>query len=144
MSLKKVGAAVGAIGLASYLAKRRWNNMDCDYTTYTSQLNPEYYRNRIIWITGASTGIGKALTYYIASLNVGVKLVLTARRDQLLNYIKSEITNKYSIPDKNIYILPMDLNTNNKDYLSTKYRTILNFFNVKSIDILINNAGKFT
>ena len=142
MSLKTVGVAIGAAtGLTAYLLNRRWSNMDCDHATYTSTLNPEYFRNRIIWITGASTGIGKALTYYIAALNVGVKLVLTARRDQLLNHIKSDITNSYSITNKDIYILPMDLNTNNKQYLTTKYATILDFFNVKSIDILINNAG---
>ena len=139
-SLLKIGTVVGSIGVASYLANK-WSQMDCDWTTYHSKLNKDFFSNRIIWITGASSGIGEALVHYIASLKTNCKFILTARRETKLNVLKQQITNKYGHKSANIFVLPMDLNTTNIEYLRAKYEAILSYFGAKSIDILINNAG---
>ena len=47
---------------------------------------------KVIWITGCSSGIGEALAYQFAS--VGCKLVLSARREQLLNDVKQNCIGK--------------------------------------------------
>ena len=48
-------------------------------------------KEKVVWITGASSGIGKAMAYEWASL--GYKVVLSARRNELLDKIALEITN---------------------------------------------------
>lgn len=48
-------------------------------------------KEKVVWITGASSGIGKAMAFEWASL--GYKVVLSARRNELLDKIALEITN---------------------------------------------------
>ena len=52
-------------------------------------------------ITGASSGIGKDMAYYLASQ--GIDLILVARRKSYLEKIKKEITNV------DVQIIPLDL-----------------------------------
>ncbi|WP_339864176.1 SDR family NAD(P)-dependent oxidoreductase [uncultured Algoriphagus sp.] len=48
-------------------------------------------KEKVVWITGASSGIGKAMAFEWASL--GYKVVLSARRKELLEEIALEIKN---------------------------------------------------
>ena len=76
-------------------------------------------------VTGASSGIGRDMAKYLAKK--GYDLILVARRQNLLEEIKSEINNV------NVEIEVMDIsNKENCEFLFKKY---------PSIDILINNAG---
>ena len=43
------------------------------------------FKDKIVWITGASSGIGEALAYAFA--RQGAKLVLSARREPELNRV---------------------------------------------------------
>ena len=43
-------------------------------------------KNEVVWITGASTGIGAACA--IQAAKIGAKLVLTARNETLLKEVK--------------------------------------------------------
>ena len=43
-------------------------------------------KNKVVWITGASSGIGEALAKAFAS--DGAKLILSARREDELNRVK--------------------------------------------------------
>ena len=52
--------------------------------------------NKVIWITGASSGIGKALAYKFA--NEGWQVALSARREELLNEISKSNNNIHSFP----------------------------------------------
>jgi short-subunit dehydrogenase len=52
--------------------------------------------NKIIWITGGSSGIGKALAYKFA--NEGWQVALSARREELLNEISKSNNNIHSFP----------------------------------------------
>ncbi|RKD88322.1 SDR family oxidoreductase [Mangrovibacterium diazotrophicum] len=86
-------------------------------------------KNKVVIITGASSGIGKALAYEFASK--GAKLVLAARRIELLQELKQEITNT------EVVIHPTDVSRED-DCKSLIEKAISTF---GQIDILINNAG---
>lgn len=77
-------------------------------------------------ITGASSGIGKSMCYYLASKNID--LILVARSKDELEKIKSEVS-------VNTEIICMDLQI--QDNLFKLYDLCKD----KDIDILINNAG---
>ena len=63
----------------------------------------------VIWITGASQGIGKSMSIYFAKL--GSTLILTARNIKKLEKVK-DICYKHGA--KNVLIFPMDLSQKNK------------------------------
>jgi short-subunit dehydrogenase len=85
---------------------------------------------KVIWITGASSGIGEALTYQLNKR--GHKLIISARRAEILEQVKRNC----SEPDK-IAILPLDLS--NFDNLSNIVQTAIQKHG--KIDMLINNGG---
>jgi len=86
-------------------------------------------QNKVVVITGASSGIGKALAEKYAS--EGWNLVLAARRLELMH----EIEKQY--PDVNFLLVKTDI-TNEMDCKKLIDRTIEEF---GRIDVLINNAG---
>lgn len=87
--------------------------------------------NKVVWITGASSGIGEATAIELAKHNC--KLVLSARRETELQRVADSLT----IDTENILVFPIDLEHVEKaDEWS---QTILNKFG--RIDILINNGG---
>ena len=49
-----------------------------------------YYRNKVIWITGASSGIGEELARQLATF--GAQLVLSARNQEKLSTLKASLT----------------------------------------------------
>ena len=57
------------------------------YLTFTASLAGE-----VVWITGASNGIGEYLAYELAKN--GCKLVLSARREDQLNKVKEKCIGK--------------------------------------------------
>lgn len=83
-------------------------------------------------ITGASSGIGKALVYKSAERNAN--LCIGARRFDRLLQIKEEIEQKYKVK-----VVPVKLDVRNKE--SIKYFVGTALENFDSIDVLINNAG---
>ena len=88
-----------------------------------------YFNNKTIWITGASSGIGKALTIQLSKL--GAKLIITARRKEELEKVKAECGNA------DVHVHPYDLS--DLDNLDDFSRVVQS--EVGDIDILINNAG---
>lgn len=88
--------------------------------------------NKVIWITGASSGIGEALTYELA--NKGAKLVLSSRRKEELERVKSNCTVEAQI---NIAILPLDLSKSS----SLQQATEAAIHCYGHVDVLINNGG---
>lgn len=89
-----------------------------------------YFSNKVIWITGASSGIGAELAVQLA--NYGAKLVLSARDVQKLSALKAQLKN----PDHHL-VLPLDLSAlTDVDGLVS---AILNRY--KRLDILVNNGG---
>lgn len=89
-------------------------------------------KNKVIWLTGASSGIGEALTYELAKK--GVKLIISARRKEELEKVKG---NCLASAQPNIRILPLDLASPSTLKLSAE-AAVQTFGHV---DILINNGG---
>lgn len=88
------------------------------------------FKNQVIWITGASSGIGKALA--IEFSNYDVSLILSSRKKDVLNNVKNECKN----PEK-VKVLPLDLEDYNN--IHTKVDEAVSFFG--RVDILVNNGG---
>jgi short-subunit dehydrogenase len=88
--------------------------------------------NKVIWLTGASSGIGEALAYALAKKKV--KLILSARRKEELERVKG---NCPAETQANIRVLPIDLSQSSTLQLSTQ--AAIQIFG--HIDILINNGG---
>ncbi|MFT5166547.1 MAG: dehydrogenase/reductase SDR family protein 7 [Saprospiraceae bacterium] len=88
-------------------------------------------KDKVVWITGASSGIGEALSKEYAKL--GAKLILSARREAELQRVKKEC----ALQDDRCLVLPLDLGAH--DQMEEKVRLALDHFG--QIDILINNGG---
>lgn len=91
------------------------------------------YQGKTALITGASSGLGEA--YALALADLGVKVILVARRADRLRDLADRISAKHGILAATV--LPLDLSR--KDAASTLSK-ILKGRNYQ-IDILINNAG---
>ena len=87
---------------------------------------------RNVFITGASSGIGKAMAYSFAKN--GDDLILCARRKEKLVEVKTDIERRYGV---NVYTHQLDVSK--YDDVKKVIQNILK--EVKKIDILINNAG---
>ncbi|XP_033734508.1 dehydrogenase/reductase SDR family member 7-like isoform X2 [Pecten maximus] len=112
---------------------------DCDlaliWMKYIGK-SPESLKGQVVWVTGASSGIGEALALKLAS--AGCRLVLSARREDRLQTLKQRCVELgYGTPNDYL-VLPLDL----LDYDSHKglVETALKYF--KKIDCLVNNAGR--
>ena len=90
------------------------------------------FDDNVIWITGASSGIGEALANELAPHNP--KLILSARRESELERVQKNIPEEFQ---DRIKIFPLDLE--DADSLEDKVTAAENLFG--QIDILINNAG---
>lgn len=88
------------------------------------------YQNQVIWITGASSGIGKALAAELA--REGAKLVLSARKVEVLEELKN------TLPNAAVHlVLPLDLeHSENFEALAKEVYEVMG-----AIDVLINNGG---
>lgn len=85
---------------------------------------------KTVWITGASSGIGEALTYLLDKKNC--KLILSSRKEDELERVKSNCQNQNTI-----HIVPLDL----AKHESLPGTVALVVAEYGPIDILINNAG---
>jgi short-subunit dehydrogenase len=84
----------------------------------------------VIWITGATSGIGEALFHQYAKTDS--KLIISSRNKDKLESLKKETSN----PD-NVHVLPLDL-TDTASF-SQKVSKAINAFG--KVDVLINNGG---
>ncbi len=88
------------------------------------------FKNKVVWITGASSGIGEALVYSFDKRES--KIIISARREAELQRVKDNCKNP-----NNIIIETIDLEDHSS--IKTKANTVQE--KVGSIDILINNGG---
>ncbi|QPH41705.1 SDR family oxidoreductase [Pedobacter endophyticus] len=86
--------------------------------------------SKIVWITGASSGIGEALVYEY--FKAGNKLIISARNRDELFRVKANCQNSF-----NVHVLPFDLSE--LETLAGKAETALKIFG--KIDLLINSGG---
>ena len=81
-----------------------------------------------IWITGASSGIGKALAEKFAS--EGWKVAVSARRKEILDEMSSH---------ENIFSYPLDVT--NQDQINISFKKIIEDF--KGLDLCVFSSGTY-
>lgn len=88
-------------------------------------------KNKVCWITGASSGIGEGIAKELAK--EGAKIVLSARKIDELLRVQKEL----NLPESQTLVLPMDM-LETKEF-SNKIDQIINKFG--RLDLLFHNAG---
>lgn len=89
------------------------------------------FKDKVVWITGASEGIGEQLSYDLDRL--GASLILSARREDKLQAVNDNLP---SNPGK-AFVLPLDLE--NLEQLPEKASIAVSHFG--RIDYLVHNAA---
>ncbi|ODM94851.1 Dehydrogenase/reductase SDR family member 7 [Orchesella cincta] len=107
------------------------------FYSYYGKTPAEAFDDKVVWVTGSSSGIGEGLAKELAKCNA--KIVLTARRKDELERVKSDCLglNK-RLKNEDILVLPMDLT----DYSSHQpaFDRVIEHFG--RLDVLISNAGR--
>ncbi len=88
------------------------------------------FKNKVVMITGASSGIGEALVYEFDKRQA--RIIIAARRENELMRVKNNCKNP-----QNIIVHPLDLE--NHDDIPQRVAQILK--QTGKIDILVNNGG---
>ncbi len=89
------------------------------------------FKNKVVLITGASSGIGKQTAIEFAKL--GSNIILVARRKDKLEQVENELK------QFNVTTLTCPCDISKKDQVEIMSKTVLEKFNF--VDILVNNAG---
>ncbi len=92
------------------------------------------FGGKVVWITGASSGIGEGVAKQLATK--GAKLVLSARNEQELQRV-AELCLSLGCEQNNILVLPLDVGQ--FDTMTAAKDRVLECFG--RIDLLFNNAG---
>jgi 3-hydroxy acid dehydrogenase/malonic semialdehyde reductase len=89
-----------------------------------------------VLITGASAGIGRACAFEFARAAAPepIKIIITARRVNVLEEVKKEIEVKY----KDAKVYPVKLDVSNPDEVRGLVKSLPQ--EVQDVDILVNNA----
>lgn len=88
--------------------------------------------NRIVFVTGATSGIGKACAEKFAA--DGDKIIINGRREDRLQELKNHLEEKYKTE-----ILIAEFDVQKKDEVFNSINNLSEKW--RSVDILINNAG---
>ena len=90
-----------------------------------------FFSNSVVWITGASSGIGEAIALALAKQ--GAKLILSARRKDELQRVATQT----GLPSSDVLVLPMDMTDTTG--LPAQVETVRLRFG--RIDYVFQNAG---
>lgn len=132
MLVPVVCAATALIVLIAVWLKRA----DADLTLLFCEkfgVSPASLQGRVIWITGASSGIGEWLSYKLAE--VGAKLVISGTNQQRLQAVHDRCLdlNKHC----KVLVLPFDLA--DISCHAGQFEKVLDCYG--RVDVLVNNAG---
>lgn len=94
-------------------------------------MSQEFYKGKVVWVTGASAGIGEALVKAFAGR--GARVILTARRESELERVRQEA----GLTEERSLLLPADV-TEFEKAPELVSRVLAKF---GTIDIVVHNAG---
>jgi dehydrogenase/reductase SDR family member 7 len=155
-------AATGFIAIVYYVIQfLLWTILDCDIelffaerlgkpisewtTSVKSICEPQklssflgILRGKVVWITGASSGIGRELAKVLARHRV--KLVLSARNIRELEATKQECLTlaQGGLRPEDILVIPLDMLK--FAYHQDSFNRVITHF--RALDVLVNNAGR--
>ncbi|XP_059619585.1 dehydrogenase/reductase SDR family member 7-like [Phlebotomus argentipes] len=135
-------AFIGVVVVLYYLVNViLWCLLDSDIELFVRSLvgrRISSLSGNVVWITGASSGIGKHLAIELAKN--GVKLVLSARRGAELESVKRECLTLSNGKLQPIDILVMQMDMLEISRHQQFFDHVLQHFG--RLDILVNNAGR--
>lgn len=129
---------LGVVGIIIYIIILL--RVDCDLglawaTKVGKSINT--LNGKVVWITGASSGIGEHIALALA--HGGAKLVLSARRLNELERVKENcLKTGKNLTERDVLVLPMDVTA--IDQLEFHFQQVIEHFG--KLDILVNNAGR--
>lgn len=97
---------------------------------------PDAFQNKVVWVVGASQGLGKTLALYFA--RAGAHLILSSRSLDKLELVKTACAEHSG--GKSIICLPIDL-TGHPEELETAASAAFAAFDGAGVDYIIHNAG---
>lgn len=127
-------AVAGSAKVGYTLWKAKKNS--CDAACAAATMPPDAYKGQVVWITGASSGIGKGLAEALSKQ--GAKIILSARREKELEEVAKELKPALDASGGEVAILPIDLA--NLDEIPGKAAQAHKLFN-QPVDVLVNNGG---
>ncbi len=89
-------------------------------------------KNQVVWVTGASSGIGEACA--LAFAQAGARLILSARRTDRLEALQAQLQANSAVSTS---LLPLDVR--DRRQVETAFGSLPEDW--QAIDILVNNAG---
>jgi short-subunit dehydrogenase len=120
--LMALGSAIGAASLTRYI--RRKQVLDA---------NPDFFKGKVVVITGGSRGLGRALAHALAGQQAN--LVLAARNEGLLRLVAGEC--EVIQPGIETLVVPTDVT--DESQLERLIQSTVDRFG--RVDVLVNNAG---
>jgi len=95
-------------------------------------------KGRVVWITGASSGIGRELAKVLA-MN-GVRLALSARNLRELELTRQECLqlSNGKLRNEDVLVIPLDMMK--LAFHQDSFNRVISHF--RALDILVNNAGR--
>lgn len=104
----------------------------CSGPAYTNHL-----KEQVVWITGASSGIGEGMAYEFAK--IGSKLALSGTNQARLETVKTKcLSLNPMLKYDDVLIVPFDISDYQRHKASLE-RVLSQF---RQLDILVNNAGR--
>lgn len=94
------------------------------------------FQGKVVWIVGASQGLGEALAVHFAA--AGARLILSSRSLDKLEAVKTACT--AHVPAENILLLPLDL-IKPPEALDDAAAEAAAAFDAAGVDYVIHNAG---
>lgn len=124
-----VAGAVAASSAAWMLSR-----MDCDVHTWRARIKRDFYKDKVVWVTGASSGIGRAFCLVLAQLQAHV--IISARREDVLIELRKELL---ALGARSVHVVVVDLAAGEEEVVKAA-KSALDYHGGR-LDCLVNNAG---
>eukprot|EP01118_Nematostelium_gracile_P007966 TRINITY_DN2615_c0_g1_i1.p1 TRINITY_DN2615_c0_g1~~TRINITY_DN2615_c0_g1_i1.p1 ORF type:complete len:335 (-),score=72.93 TRINITY_DN2615_c0_g1_i1:697-1701(-) len=121
----------------SLLAFRIWRfvHADADLQTLNARIPSDHFKGKVVWVVGASSGIGEYLAYKFVKEKAHV--ILSARRLDQLERVRKSCEEIIGKNDNKVEVMPLDI----LDYAAQKRVTESILKKWGSLDVVALNSG---